>query len=187
MRDPTIIAFMQNPWFEPGTPRDHVHKYRTDQEFHQKILAETMSGRRLRDAFGPTMFKSMWWDNVAPEAAEEASGVTPVDQDHVNEVITKVKPDLVVTFGNIATEAVRKTLSGENLPVLECHHPNARHRTAADLCEFAIRVSEWCDTWKINKTKEEYAGANAPIEIVEQDPIKAYLARKRTFPKRTRD
>ncbi len=68
----TVVAFLQNPWFPPGTRKGVVDRYTLDQDFHKRLLANTMSGRRLLQAFGQEDFKKIWWDNVSPEPAWNA-------------------------------------------------------------------------------------------------------------------
>lgn len=149
MRHPVIVAFMQNPWFPPGTKKEVVDRYLSDQDFHRRLLARTMSGRRLLDAFGPDMFGRIHWDNVAPTAAEEANGKTDVDAEHIERVLNRVKPDLIICFGKLAEWAITNSFEGDGKKYLLCHHPNARGKTSADMAEFVIRVAEWCDLWRI--------------------------------------
>ena len=133
---------MQNPWFPPETAQRHVELYNTNQEFHRRLLAGTMSGRRLRQAFG-NLFNTIHWDNVAPAAAEEASGVTDVDMKHVERVIGEVKPQLILTFGNLAKGALDNAIRAYKIKRMDCHHPNARHKTQGDLDQFASDVQSY--------------------------------------------
>jgi hypothetical protein len=144
-----ILAFMQNPWFPPSTRREYVDRYRTDQEFHKYLLARTMSGQRLLQAFGPEMFDSIHWDNVAPEAAEEASGKTDIDHEHVERVILHVMPDLIISFGKLAEEALDGSIYAIKIPYMCCHHPNARGYTMADLAQFAVDVQQKIEEMKL--------------------------------------
>jgi uracil-DNA glycosylase len=137
-----ILVFLQNPWFPPGTAKQHIDRYTTDQEFHRRLLAGTMTGQRLRQAFGETMFRDIWWDNVAPAAAEVSTGVTEIDEEHVERVIKQVKPDLIISFGKLAEDALDGSIAAEPIPYMCCHHPNARHKTTQDLCEFAVEVQQ---------------------------------------------
>lgn len=134
-----ILAFMQNPWFPPGTDPRHVKMYRDEQEFHRAVLGRSMSGRRLMEAFG-YLYQEIHWDNVAPEAATESPGRTEIDHDHVKQVIDKIRPELILTFGTIAADAVSDCSNAASVKVMECHHPNARHRTQNDLNQFAQDV-----------------------------------------------
>jgi len=140
-----IVAFMQNPWFPPGTQKRHVELYNTDQDFHRTLLANTMSGKRLKQAF-KSMFDQIYWDNVAPAAAEEACGKTDVDIEWVEKVIAQQRPDLILTFGTLAKDALAEAIVPTACRVMSCHHPNARFRTQADLDTFAGEVYHYVCT-----------------------------------------
>lgn len=148
MKEPKIVAFMQNPWFPPGTDRRHVDRYTTDQEFHRRILARSMSGVRLMSALGPALFNAIWWDNVAPTATEESSGISEIDMGHVETALTEQRPDLILAFGRVAEAALDKSFIAMEIPCLCCHHTNARGKTMSDLSEFAVWVAQWIDEWR---------------------------------------
>lgn len=139
----SIVGFMQNPWFPDGTPQEHIRMYRYNQEFHKKILVNSMSGQRLKQAFGDEMFERIWWDNVAPEAATEAKGKTDVDMQHVEAIIKIRDPQLILTFGKMATDAIKQSIGAIRRKVMECHHPNARYKTQSELDAFAVQVHQW--------------------------------------------
>ena len=151
MNHPKITAFMQNPWFSPGTRPEIIDRYKTDQEFHRRLLAQTMSGGRLLNAFGPEMFNRIHWDNVAPNAAVEAAGETDLDMNHVESVIEKTAPNLIITFGKLAEEAMEKSILAVTIDYMVCHHPNARGKTAGDLGQFAVEVEAWCNDWRVKE------------------------------------
>lgn len=151
-----ILAFMQNPWFPPGTTKEIVDRYRTDQQFHQKLLRRTMSGNRLLQAFGPKMFEEIHWDNVAPNHVPEPHLKSDIEMMHVERIIKQVNPDLILTFGNLAREAVEGSLLRANRPMMHCHHPNARHKTMNDLAQFAMSVQRWVEDADSKRAREEY-------------------------------
>ncbi len=138
-----IVAFMQNPWFPQGTAEKHIIRYRDDQDFHRRLLANTMSGRRLREAFRD-WFDKIWWDN-ADWHPDWYLQKLRADQEHIIQVIEMCNPELVISFGSIANEAIGLICIGHfpELPHLRCHHPNARHKTQHDLDIFAqdVRIS----------------------------------------------
>lgn len=146
-----ILALMQNPWFPPGTNKEHIDRYRTDQEFHRWLLARTMSGARLLQAFGPAMFAQIHWDNVAPEAAVEAAGVTDKDPDYVERLIHELRPDLIISFGRLAEEVLDGSILAVNIPYMCCHHPNARGQTQQDLADFAVEVQQKIEEMKLEE------------------------------------
>lgn len=138
-----IVAFMQNPWFPPDTRKELIDKYLTDQDFHRRLLGQTMSGHRLKVAFGDEWFARIFWDNVAPLASPHASGITKPDMAHVDKIITEQKPGLILTFGTLAKETLLKCSGAVRTKLLHCHHPNARHHTQAELDQFAQEVRDW--------------------------------------------
>lgn len=136
-----IVAFMQNPWFKPGTPQWWVDQYREDQVFHRKILARSMSGARLRKAFGDELFGRIHWDNVNWRPSDFSAGMLPPDMDHIRNVYDRVNPSLVICFGRVAFAALQEF--DPPCPVWGCHHPNARHKTFLDLEAFAKMVADY--------------------------------------------
>lgn len=141
-----IVAFMQNPWFPAGTAQRHVERYNTDQEFHRYLLEGTMSGRRLKQAF-KTLFHQIYWDNVAPTAADVPAGITEASPEWVDKVIREQQPDIILTFGTLAKEVLTtQALVPTRAKMFHCHHPNARHKTQADLDAFAGEVYHYIVT-----------------------------------------
>lgn len=137
-----ILAFLQNPWFSVETDPTVIERYRTDQAFHRKYLRGTMSGNRLAMAFSG-LFDQIHWDNVSTDHTNESSGITTVDMAHVENLIRTYKPNLILTFGQLAMETMRKSLYADGVPKMACHHPNARHKTQADLDLFVQKVTDY--------------------------------------------
>lgn len=137
-----IVAFLQNAWFPPGTDKDLIYAYKTKQEVHRKLLKETMTGYRLYQAFG-SLYDEIHWDNVAPEAVDHPKKVSPVDMKHVEGIISVIRPDLILTFGEVAKEAIADSIAAIKTKTMACHHPNARYRFQADLDYFAQQVWDY--------------------------------------------
>lgn len=141
----SIVAFLQNPWFRPGTSQHHIELYRDNQEFHRKVLAMSMSGRRLVRAFGD-LYDKIHWSNTSWRAAERASGRMPTDIAYMSEVISAQNPELILCFGRQAHDAcmeMRMMSSRWKIPYLSCHHPNAYGKFQSDLNMFADAVREY--------------------------------------------
>ncbi len=136
-----IVAFLQNPWFKPGTDERHIIAYRDDQDFHRRVLSMCMTGQRLVAAFGD-LYDQIHWDNTNWRPAFMASGREDPDYQHMLGVMKRISPDLVLCFGNQARDAMRVVtrLSNWGKEFLQCHHPNARFKTQQDLSDFADRV-----------------------------------------------
>lgn len=144
-----IVAFMQNPWFKPGTSIRHIKLYSESQYFHRAVLANSMSGKRLLQAFGEELYNQIWWDNANPVAATIATGKFEANYDHMIKVLIRQNPRLVIGFGQEANMAITQLLVTEKFPgeieSLACHHPNARGKTQQDLDNFAQVVKNFIE------------------------------------------
>lgn len=136
-----IVAFLQNPWFPPRTPRHIITRYRDDQIFHRRILSMSMTGKRLVEAFGEDLYCQIHWDNTNWRAADRSTGKMVPDHLHIETVLVCEKPVLILCFGNQAREAIKSRPWSAD--ILHCHHPNARGRTQEDLNRFATTVRKW--------------------------------------------
>lgn len=139
----TVVAFMQNPWFMPGTHPQLIERYATEQRFHRVILSGTMSGKRLTRAFGSAFFR-IWWDNANPQPVFSAEGSLPANLEHMRAVLRKINPRAVITFGRTAAIAM-KSLSIEfpEIQQFNCPHPTARGLTREQLHLFAGNVTPY--------------------------------------------
>jgi hypothetical protein len=143
-----IVAFLQNPWFKPGISQRHIEMYTNDQDFHRRVLAQSMSGKRLMQAFGE-WYDRVWWDNANPVPVFQASGRQDANIYHMMGVITRVSPKIVMTVGEQAyagMQIIEKMEHEVRLPYyirFHCHHPNARGRTQSDLDKIAKTVIDY--------------------------------------------
>lgn len=132
------IAFMQSPNLDLLPAEEDRKRYITDPIFHREMLMQSMSGIRLRQAFGP-FFDEVWWDNVNPDGNH-------VSQSHVDRVLAEQRPDLILTFGNEAHDAILNSVMAIRCKIMSCHHPNARFKCQSDLDNFAAEVRTWVMT-----------------------------------------
>jgi len=139
----TIVAFLTRSWLPEGTEKELIYAYKTKQEVHRQILRTTATGYRLVQAFGDKMFNRIHWDNVCPEVTDHPRKRSPVEIKHVESVITVLRPHLILTFGEIANEAIKESVAAIRTKVMACHHPNARYKYQVDLDMFAQRVWDY--------------------------------------------
>ena len=117
-----------------------VDKYKTEQEFHRKLLSQSMSGARLKVAFGGYWFEQIWWDNANPNIADYLNGRLDPSVPHIERVVMEQKPTLIITFGRQAEIGLSMSVASIKIKVMSCHHPNARYKTQVDLDNFAQTV-----------------------------------------------
>jgi len=148
---------MPNPWFPPGTDEQLIYAYRTKQDVHQDLFKATDAGYRLKQAFGDDMFKQIHWANVAPEAVDHPKKRSPIDMKHVEGILSVVRPNLILTFGEVARQAVTDSIMAMRIKQMNCHHPNARYKFQTDLDYFAQQV--W-DYVLMMERKDEFTKAD---------------------------
>jgi len=140
-----IVAFLQNCWFPPGTSLYHIRRYLINDDFRRKVLKKGWSGKRLMNAFGEELFDKIIWDNASLEVGATPGHRADADRNHIANVIYNHSPDLILTFGTVARDAVRivNRTCGDGACVLSTKHPNARGFTNEELSHFVKQVKEW--------------------------------------------
>lgn len=137
-----IVAFMDNPPFPLGTPKEKIHAFKTIQTYRQEVLKSTGVGYRLKQAFGD-LFERIWWDAVAPEIVDDRRKKSPVDIKHVEAIVAIQKPDLILVFGDNCKEALDKSVVVIGKTVMYCCNPNARNIQQSELDMFSWEVFDF--------------------------------------------
>ena len=146
-----VVAFLQNCWFPKDTPQTIIRAYLTDQSYRRKVLAKSMTGRRLIKSFGSNNYQRIWWDNASEHVASTAPGRVPADVSHVTRVLLQVKPSAILCFGKIAMDGLelamaewQRNTGNKMLPDGVKHHyfphPNARGLRQSQLDDFARQI-----------------------------------------------
>jgi hypothetical protein len=130
----TILAFLQNQWFRE--PEKVKAVYACYPEHRNRLIAAYLfmgcqTGKRLRATLGATLCKQIVWEECSPEIGGHANSAFPADLDHMRAAITKHKPDVVVTFGKLATEAIQKLAPA--CRVITGPHPTSRNSPVPEL------------------------------------------------------
>lgn len=120
-----VVAFLQNPWFKPGTSFHTIDLYRTSLEYRRRVLAMSKTGKWLIKAFGQKVYDNIHWDNASPVHGQTYSHESPADTDHMRTVINMIKPHIIICFGRQAMTGMKLIDTG-GVAVLYAHHPMAR-------------------------------------------------------------
>lgn len=112
-----IVAFLQNAWsplYASGTwPR----------ESWLRALHRSRSGVRLKHLTDATKGCVFHFDNTTPLVGETPDSLLEADPDHIRSVLQTQAPDVVVTLGKQADEALQGLFAG---PILALPHPAYR-------------------------------------------------------------
>ena len=122
------LAFLQNPWFRPGTSQRLIDKYRDDTDIHRRILAMSATGRALVKAFGVKLYREIVWDNANPNHGVTRRAKLSPDPYYMAMRIVTYRPDVILLFGRQAQDGFN-TLFPDKDPhdctVLRGAHPMA--------------------------------------------------------------
>lgn len=139
-----ITAFMQNAWFPEKTHQWIRDKYSQDQKFHQKILCQSASGRRLLKLMGEDMFHHIYWDNTTPATGDKSSDRLPPDIPWIHSVIEKTEADILLCIGFQARDAVPIALPRDwSGKIFFMSHPNRRGVTDEELLASIQEIKDY--------------------------------------------
>lgn len=141
------VAFLQNQWFEdPKRVRRLYEKHpdRRQQFIRDFLFMGCLTGRRLEATFGDDVDQIIW-EEVSKEIGGKSSSKCKADLQHIESIIEKFKPNIVLSFGIIATQAIgRLELNRINQAVLfqwkTCIHPAARQ---ANIMQELRSTADW--------------------------------------------
>jgi hypothetical protein len=126
MTRPVILAVLQNQWFrDPARMRATIDRFPDSRRriIHYALFAGCRTGKILKSVFGD-LCDEIVWEEASPEIGGHASSYFPADHAHLQSVLDDVKPDVVLGFGRIATDAL-KVLVPQN-KLITGPHPTAR-------------------------------------------------------------
>lgn len=137
-----IIAFLQNAWFRD--PEGVKAMFAESPERRERYISASLfmgclTGKRLKAIFGEELCDAIVWEEISPEIGSHASSRFPADPAHIERVLRKHNPDVVLCFGKLASEGLRKTLSTLNkellngFSIIDGPHPAARQHAIEGL------------------------------------------------------
>jgi hypothetical protein len=92
---------------------------------HYALFAGCTTGRRLEAALGEDLCSCIRWQEANPFVANNPKDYFPPDPVHIRAVLSKHKPNVVLSFTK-AGEAVIRTLLDEGTVFIPCPHPACR-------------------------------------------------------------
>lgn len=143
----TILAIMQNQWL--ARPEDHeaaladVAKRRGSEGrekfrrrfIHRALFSGCISGRVLKKHLG-AMCDSIIWEEASRVVTATPRECPPADHGHIFATMESLRPDIVITFGKVAGNAVdailapgfsyRRKFIDRELSFIQSPHPAAR-------------------------------------------------------------
>lgn len=126
----TILVFLQNVWLKnPDKWKDLLDgDRRTDMIAHLLFAYGCVTGRRIKSCFGD-LVDHMIIEEASREIADNPRTICAPDTEHISACLAKHRPTVVLTFGKVASDAVRPLWAGN---IIECPHPAARQKDTLD-------------------------------------------------------
>lgn len=123
-----IVAFLQNLWVkDPDRVKALIEKHGEEYRRHlikQLLFAGGLTGKRLRATFGDLIYQ-IDWEEASREIAADAKTICRPDLEHIQAVLDAYQPDIVITFGNVAFNAVAPLWKGK---LIFSQHPASRRK-----------------------------------------------------------
>jgi len=127
-----IVAFLQNMWVrDPARVREGIKQH--GEEYRRRVMAYSLfagclTGRRLKAALGEELCNKIIWEECTREIAGNPLYVPAPQPDHIRQVLQTEKPDVVLAFGKVASNAVSLVVSENPFKCvfLTALHPAAR-------------------------------------------------------------
>lgn len=129
-----IVGILQNQWFKNPEKikriiADEESKGFADaREFYIKtfLFWGCLTGRRIKSALGEDWIEQIIFEECSREMGNSASSRFPADLKHIQQVIDKHKPTVVIAFGQLAKDALMQLYERNNFVLLLAPHPAAR-------------------------------------------------------------
>jgi hypothetical protein len=166
MSEPIILAFLQNLWVK--NPEIVYNKLKRNpgswNRWCKKLLfSGGTTGRRIKEVFGD-LADNIIWDEVTKEIADNPKIICKPDNEHIINTIERVKPQIIIVFGNVAQKAVSDLSEGnielrkrlrKNRIFLAAPHPARRDKNILNnLRSFAEELrNKWIPHTRVYETE----------------------------------
>lgn len=123
-----ILGVLQNQWFkDPGRATDMYARrpnIMEKLELTKRFLLSSSSGLVLKQCFGP-LAEELTYCNASPQIGGRSKDSFKAEPAHLTAVIDIVRPDLIIAFGAVARDGIKKVWNG---PLIIAPHPSAIQR-----------------------------------------------------------
>jgi hypothetical protein len=180
---PVILAFLQNAWFKNPAEVKKIFERHPEQRnslIKKFLFYRSLTGRRLKTAFGEELCEQIIWEESSLEIADNPKAIFPADPAHMRSAIEKHRPAIMIAFGQIAKDGLRPIWKDESVWsflnggrfTIEAPHPAARGefiigqlRWAAEGLKEAVRITK-----RENTAWHQCPGGNFEIKFCNYHP-----------------
>lgn len=148
-----IVAFLQNQWFKnPDRVKRLMDRNPEAREWYIKkfLFMGCLTGRRLQGAFGEELCSEIVWEETSRNIGGASNSVFPADEQHIEKVIEKHNPEIILAFGKVAQNGL--WCKSRGVPVFNFPHPAARGEKS--LQDFQQRAELFLNNLQSNTMKK---------------------------------
>lgn len=134
-----IVAFMQNMWVrDPARVAAGIARH--GEQIRRRYITAflfngCLTGRRLKQYLGD-LTEQIVWEEASREVTSTASAKVTADLGHIGIVLIENNPDLVISFGKIASDALKKWELAARAGVRFVYSPHPAARNQLDQSRF---------------------------------------------------
>lgn len=106
-----IVAFLQNMWVKDPVRIQGIldlHPHSREFIIRHLLFRKCRTGKILKATLGTQLCELIVWEETTMKVAGDATTIFPPDYDHIQRVINKHSPDVVIGMGKVAAQAVFK-------------------------------------------------------------------------------
>ncbi len=130
-----VLAFLQNMWVkDPQGTQEFLEKHPELRErmIRTFLFMGCLTGRRIKNCFADVL-DHITFEEASLDIAGDSRTICFPNHEHIRFSLEKYRPKVVLTFGKVATEAVRSEylmwtqfgrIKGQHF--ISCPHPAAR-------------------------------------------------------------
>lgn len=133
-----ILVFLQNMYVnEPDRVQEILKQYPDRwNDLCERFLFESRTGKVIKTIFGD-LAERFIYDETTKQIAGDSKTIFKADQEHIYTTLKRISPDIVISFGKIASQAVGiEIVKLDYEPIfIQAPHPAASFRNPTYLKE----------------------------------------------------
>ncbi len=119
-----VLGLLQNTWARDSNRVEKLMARFGRKAFVTRLLMGSLSGKRIKQCL-PDWYQRIVYENSSPRVMSHSEACPTVDLSHVRHVVADVKPNVIVAFGSVAENALRRLHWRDGCGIVT-YHPVAR-------------------------------------------------------------
>lgn len=144
-----VLGLLQNTWAHDSSQVEELMSRFGRHAIVTRLLMESLTGKCIK-RYLPDWYQRIIYENSSPRILSRNAACSTVDLPHVRRVVADVEPNVIVAFGDVAGNALRR-LRWQKGPGIITRHPMAREAGVTDrLREINTLLNGLNELWFLN-------------------------------------